>query len=180
MILSTRNIVLIGFMACGKTFTSRELARRLDRERVSTDEMIVQLEQRSIADIFAQSGEPYFREVERRVVASVAARQGLIIDCGGGVARDPVNLQALKATGVSFYLQASPEAIFRRTKGKVDRPLLNVSDPLTTINKLLAERDPHYRQADFLIDSNEDNISQVVNAILAILANYSPDSAHSA
>ncbi|MBF0594541.1 MAG: shikimate kinase [Candidatus Omnitrophica bacterium] len=170
MIIASKNIVLIGFMACGKTFTSRELAVRLKRERVSTDELIVQREKRSIADIFAQSGEPYFRQLERQVVADLASRQNLIIDCGGGVARDEVNFNALKKTGISFYLYASPEAIFRRTRGTTDRPLLNVSDPLATIKQLLAERDPFYRKADFLIDSNEDNIGKVVDDVLGILS----------
>lgn len=174
MLNSTRNIVLVGFMACGKTFTSRELARRLNRERVSTDELIEQREGRSIPDIFSQSGEPYFRQVERQAVAEAAGRENLVIDCGGGVARDPANFSALRKSGIIFYLYASPEAVYRRTRGRTDRPLLNVSDPLAKIKELLAERDPHYRQADFLIDSNEDNINKVVDDILDILSNDSP------
>ena len=63
MFNSSKNIVLIGFMACGKTFTSRELASRLNRERVSTDDLIEKREGMSIADIFAKKGEPYFRQV---------------------------------------------------------------------------------------------------------------------
>ncbi len=173
----SKNIVLVGFMACGKTFTSRELAVRLKRERVSTDELIEHREKRSIADIFSQSGEPYFRQVERQIVAEVALREDLVIDCGGGVARDEVNFNVLKKTGVSFYLYASPEAVFRRTRGKTDRPLLNVPDPLAKIKQLLAERDPHYRKADFLIDSDEDNIGKVVDEILKVLSRYSPRSA---
>lgn len=169
-----KNIVLVGFMACGKTFTSRELAIRLGRERVSTDELIELKENRTIPQIFAESGEPYFRQIERQVVSEVAARQGLIIDCGGGVAKDEVNFSALKRTGISFYLFASPEAVFRRTRGKTDRPLLNVSDPLAKIRQLLAERDPHYRKADFLIDSNEDNIGKVVDDILKIISDQFP------
>jgi shikimate kinase len=164
-----KNIVLYGFMACGKTTVSRELARRLGRERVSTDERIEQREGRSIPDIFAQAGEPYFRQVEREVVAAAAAGSGLIIDCGGGVAASDVNFDALKHNGVSFYLYASPEAIHRRTRGKTDRPLLNVPDPLAKIRELLAKRDPCYRKADFTVDSNEDNINGVVEAILQIL-----------
>jgi len=172
-----KNIVLIGFMACGKTFVSRELARRLGRERVSTDELIEQREGRSVPDIFAQSGEPYFRQLERDIVQELSAREKLIIDCGGGVAANEVNLNALKQKGISFYLQAFPEAIHRRTKGKTDRPLLNVPDPLSKIQELLAKRDPHYRKADFVVDSNEDNISRVVDAILEIISSRSAHSA---
>ncbi len=169
MDLTDKNIVLIGFMASGKTLSSQELARRLGRERVSTDELVEKREGRRISDIFARSGEPYFRRLEREVVLECSARRGLVIDCGGGVAADPQNMQALKGTGVSFYLYATPESIYRRTKGKTDRPLLNVADPLGKIQQLLAQRDPHYRQADFVVDSNEDNIGKVVDEILNIL-----------
>ncbi|MEI8012153.1 MAG: shikimate kinase, partial [Candidatus Omnitrophota bacterium] len=106
--LLDKNIVLVGFMACGKTFTSRELASRLGRDRVSTDELIEVREGRVIKDIFAQSGEPYFRRVEHEVVQDCSGRQGLVIDCGGGVAANEGNFNALKATGISFYLYASP------------------------------------------------------------------------
>ena len=167
-----KNIVLIGFMASGKTLSSKELAKRLDRERVSTDDLIEQRERRGIPDIFVQSGEPYFRKVESDVVREVSARQNLVIDCGGGVAANEDNMKALKDTGVVFYLNASPESIYRRTKGKADRPLLNVADPLGKIQQLLAQRDPLYRKADFVVDSDEDNIGKVVDDILTILQKH--------
>jgi shikimate kinase len=165
-----KNIVLIGFMASGKTLVSRELSKRLNRERVSTDELIEAREGRSIKDIFAQSGEPYFRVLEREVVRQLSLRDGLVIDCGGGVAAFEENLNALRSGGVCFYLYVTPESVLRRTSGRTDRPLLNVEDPLSKIKELLAKRDPHYRKADFLVDSNEDNISGVVDEVLSILS----------
>jgi shikimate kinase len=170
--LKNKNIVLVGFMACGKTFTSRELAQQLGLKRVSTDELIEEREGRSITQIFLVSGEPYFREREREIVKECAAKSGLVIDCGGGVAADEANFNALNATGISFYLEASPEAIHRRTKGRTDRPLLNVKDPLKKIKELLAKRDPHYRKAHYVVDSNEDNIGKVVHEILYILQTH--------
>jgi shikimate kinase len=169
MSVPEKNIVLVGFMASGKTFVSRELSRRLGRERVSSDELIVSREGLAIADIFAGKGEPYFRQVERQVIAGLSVRGGLVIDCGGGVAVDPDNMKALRQRGVLFYLEVSPQTVHRRTKGRSDRPLLNVEDPLQKIQQLLALRDPHYRQADFVVDSNEDNIGKVVDEILSIL-----------
>ncbi len=167
--IKNKNIVLVGFMASGKTLTSRELAKRLGVERVSTDETIEAREGSSIADIFKTKGEPYFRELERGIVREFASRTGLVIDCGGGVAANEENFDALKRTGISFYLNASPEAIHRRTKGRSDRPLLNVPDPLEKIRQLLAARDPHYRKADHVVASNDDNIGKVVDDILHIL-----------
>lgn len=166
---NSRNIVLIGFMASGKTLSSKELSRRLGWKRVSTDEFIENQEGRKITDIFAQSGEPYFRQLERKIVKELSAQSNLIIDCGGGVAADPENVANLKSGGVLFYLYASPESVLRRTAGKTDRPLLNVPNPLEKIKELLARRDPHYRKADFVVDSNDDNIGKVVDEILRIL-----------
>jgi len=170
MLKMNKNIVLIGFMASGKTLSSKELARRLKRKRVSTDELIAEREKKSIAEIFAQSGEPYFRKLEREVVHEIAAQKNLVIDCGGGVVTDPENLQALKANGIVFFLEAAPEAVYRRIKGQKNRPLLNVADPLDKIKTLLAERDPHYRMAHHVVDSNDDNIGKVVDDILNILS----------
>jgi len=170
MVKTDKNIVLIGFMASGKTLASRELAERLDRERVSTDEMITEREGRTIREIFAMSGEPYFRQLEKQVVQEIAGRRNLVIDCGGGVVMNEDNLNALKANGVLFFLEASPESIYRRTKGMKNRPLLNVNNPLEKIQELLALRDPHYRKAHHVVDSNSDNIGKVVDDILNILS----------
>ncbi|NLE65231.1 MAG: shikimate kinase [Elusimicrobia bacterium] len=171
--IQQKNIVLVGFMASGKTFASKEIALRLGRQRVSTDEMIEKREGRPIARIFSESGEPYFRAIEKDVVREVAAQTGLVIDCGGGVAANDENFKALRSSGISFYLEATPESVYRRTKGKTDRPLLNVADPLQKIKELLAQRDPHYRKAHFIVDSNEDNIGKVVDEILSILQSLS-------
>lgn len=165
-----KNIILVGFMASGKTFASRELAGRLGRQRVSTDERIEAREKMTIAEIFSRKGEPYFRQVEKEVVRETAACADLVIDCGGGVAANEENFNVLKAGGVSFYLCVSPESVYRRTRGRTDRPLLNVPDPLGKIKDLLAQRDPHYRKAHFIVDSNEDNIGKVVDDILSILS----------
>jgi shikimate kinase len=170
MVIMNKNIVLIGFMASGKTFVSRELAKRLNRERVSTDEVIEAREKRSISEVFAQSGEPYFRKLEKQVVHDIIGRKNLVIDCGGGVVMNEENLNALKASGIVFFLEASPESIHRRTKGLKGRPLLNVENPLEKIKELLALRDPHYRKAHHVVDSNSDNIGKVVDDILNILS----------
>jgi len=81
------------------------------------------------------------------------------------------NFNALNKTGISFYLQASPKPS-STTQGKKDRPLLNVDDPLAKIQELLARRDPHYRKANYVVDSNEDDIGKVVHEILRIIKNH--------
>ena len=146
--MTTKNIVLVGFMGAGKTVTARVLAKRLGRVLVSTDEEIIRKEGRAITDIFRDSGEAYFRDVEQRTVRELSARSGLVIDCGGGVVLNKANLDALKAGGTVIYLKTSPEVVYARVKDQTHRPLLNVDDPLQKIKDLLATRASFYAQAD--------------------------------
>lgn len=80
-----KNIILIGMMGCGKTTVGRLLAQALGRELVDTDEAIERREGRSISDIFAQEGEPYFRDLEAALCQELAQRDGLAVACGGGL-----------------------------------------------------------------------------------------------
>ena len=163
------NVVLIGFMGAGKSMVSRRLSLQLKKEVVSTDELIVEREGRPITEIFAQSGEPYFRALEKKVVSEVAARKGVIIDCGGGVVLDPENLAFLKQTGVVFYLSATHEKIYQRIKDQTHRPLLNVPQPLARLEELLIKRQAFYEQADYIIDTNDNDWERVCEDIEMIV-----------
>ena len=99
-----KNIALVGFMGCGKTAVSRLLSKHLRSQLVSTDELIIQREKLSIAEIFTAKGEPYFRELERKIIAELAQETGLVIDCGGGIALQEENIKNLKHIG--FRLKA--------------------------------------------------------------------------
>ncbi len=173
------NIVLIGFMGAGKSLLSQRLSVRLNWTVLSTDDLIVKREGRPITDIFAQSGEPYFRAVEKKVVSDIARKDEIIIDCGGGVVLDPENLAVLKQKGVVFYLSATPEKIYQRIKDQTHRPLLNVPDPLARLEELLAKRQAFYEQADYTIDTNDNDWQRVCEEIEMIMSerakNMSPD-----
>lgn len=165
-----KNIVLIGFMGCGKSKTSRELATRCARRRYSTDKMIQRKEGMTIPEIFRLKGEAYFRRVEKDVVAKVAVRKNAIIDCGGGVAVDPENMAHLKKNGVVFYLKASPKCLFENIKAGKPRPLMQVADPLAKIKELLRLREKHYRKADHVIDANFKTIPDIADQIESLIA----------
>lgn len=165
----TKNIVLIGFMGCGKSKVSRVLVDRLGRERFSTDKIIEKKEGRTIATIFKEAGEPYFRKLEEEVVAEVAGKENVIIDCGGGVVLNPKNLAALQKHGCLFYLKASPESLLANIKVGKPRPLLQVADPLSKIHELLNARRSVYEQADFTIDADFKTIPQVADQIVKIV-----------
>ena len=163
-----RNIVLIGFMGSGKSLTSKELARVLKRKVISTDQLIEEIEGRAIAEIFRDSGETYFRKLEKDVVGDVSERTGIIIDCGGGVVLDSENMVNLKRNGTVFFLSAPPERIYNNIKGQKHRPLLNVEDPQAKIGALLSARQSFYEKADIIIDADK-SIDLIAEDILKVI-----------
>ncbi len=166
----TKNIVLIGFMGSGKSLTSNKLARVLKRKIFSTDKLIEQRESRAITDIFRDSGEAYFRKVEKDVVGEVSGQTGIILDCGGGVVLDAENMANLKKNGIVFYLSAPPQRIYNNIKGQKHRPLLNVEDPQSKIGELLQARKAYYEKADVIIDADKP-IDQIAEDILEAIKN---------
>jgi len=161
-----KNIVLIGFMGSGKSLIARELGKRLGSEVVVTDALAELGEGQTIDQIFKSKGEAYFRDLEVSIIKEISLRQGIIIDCGGGVVLRKENLQHLKHHGIVFYLQASPEVIYQRIKNEKHRPLLQVPDPLGCIKELYNQRLPLYSQADFTIDASDASIESPVVEIL--------------
>ena len=166
----SKNIVLVGFMGSGKSLTSNKLAGALNRKIVSTDKLIEQRERRTITNIFRDSGEAYFRQIEKETVKQVSEQTGIIIDCGGGVVLDPENVENLKKNGRVFYLSAPPERIYSNIKSQKHRPLLNVEDPQAKIGELLQARKPYYEKADIVIDADK-SINQIAEDILEVVNN---------
>jgi len=161
-----RNIALVGFMGTGKSTVGRQVARGLGFEFVDTDSLIEDAAGMEIAEIFKQAGETAFRRLERSVVQAVAGREGLVIATGGGLVVDPANLDSLKTHAMVVCLWASPEAIWERTKHHTHRPLLNDPDPQSRIRELLAEREPHYRKADIIINTGLRPIREVAQQVI--------------
>lgn len=161
------NIILIGFMGCGKTTVGLRLSYRLRRTVLDTDKIIEREEQRIISDIFATDGEAYFRDRETdclRKLTDSASNQ--IISVGGGLPMREVNRELLHELGQVFYLRATGETIYERLRGDTTRPLLQGDDPLTKIRTLLEERDPHYRAAaDVVITVDDRSFQDILDEI---------------
>jgi shikimate kinase len=162
------NIYLVGFMATGKTAVGRELAKKKKWQFVDLDELIELREKRTIADIFAKEGEPYFRQLEKRLLKEVAVEKKFVIACGGGIVIDKDNIKIMKNTGIIICLSASPEAILKRATGYAHRPLLNVREPREQIDLLLKMRAPYYALADKTIDTSGISIKEVVHKIIKL------------
>lgn len=143
------NIVLIGLMGSGKSAVGRLLAERLDRPFIDTDTLIEAEAGCTIPAIFAAEGEEGFRRREAEVIARAAAGDGQVIATGGGAVLRPENRDALRRNGLVIWLDAPPEALYRRVRaqGIRRRPLLAGPDPLGRLRALAAARAPAYAAA---------------------------------
>lgn len=161
------NVILIGFMGCGKTTVGLRLSYRLRRTVIDTDKEIEREEKRTISEIFAKDGEPYFRDRETqslRKLITAAANQ--IISVGGGLPMREENRRLLHELGQVFYLRAEAETIYERLKDDTTRPLLQGEDPLTKIKTLLRERDPYYLEAaDVVVTVDGKSFDEILREI---------------
>jgi shikimate kinase len=161
------NLVLIGYRGTGKSTVARLLAERLGREVVSLDAEIVR-QHGPIPDIVAQHGWPHFRDLEAAVTERVAARDGIIIDAGGGVILRPDNVENLKRNGRLFWLRASVPAIVARIEGGTQRPALTAGKSFTEeVEDVLRERTPLYEAAaDHSVDTDGRTPAEVADEVL--------------
>jgi len=165
------NIVLIGYRATGKSTVARLLAQRLGWQWVDLDVEIERQAGKSIAQIFAEDGEPVFRDWESRVVSEFCGRSGWVIAAGGGAPLRAENRKVMRANGRVVWLTASPETIHRRmttdpTTG-ARRPNLTSQGGIAEIIELLSKREPIYREtADWVVDTEGKSPDAVVQEIL--------------
>lgn len=151
-----KNIVLIGFMGCGKSTIGKELAKNFNFSFIDTDNIIKIEQQKSIQEIFDTFGESYFRSIEKKVYEKVSNLKNCVISTGGGVIKDKQNIQNLKKNGIIVYLKATPEKIYENIKYDNKRPLLKNQDKFNTICSLLKEREPLYKKyANIVFDVND-------------------------
>ena len=163
---SIHNLALIGFMGSGKSCVGRLAAEMMHFTFLDTDHVIEARAGKSISDIFAQDGEPAFRQWERRIVEELTRRHRTVIATGGGLPTDEANLTSLKTHALVVCLWASPEAIYERVKGHEHRPLLNDPDPLARIRELLTAREGFYRQADVLVNTEMRSLREVAQHVV--------------
>jgi 3-dehydroquinate synthase len=172
------NLILTGFMGTGKSAVGRELARRqrasgLAVEFVDMDALIEAREGKTIAEVFQERGEPYFRHQEAVLCRELAARSGLVIATGGGALIPDANREILSASGPVVCLSASLEEIMRRLAGVRNRPLLGGADCAPAewrarIAALLAERSEVYARIPLQVDTTGMSIAQVADAVVSV------------
>lgn len=146
------NIVLCGFMGCGKTTVGKELARLLGRKFIDTDEMIENEQGVSISEIFDTHGEEYFRELEFEACKSLGASDGAIISTGGGAMTFERNVDAIKKNSKIVFLDVPFDVICKRVGNSKTRPLFRDK---AKAKALFDERKSKYKAAaDYVFDGN--------------------------
>ena len=168
------NIALIGFMGSGKSTVGRMVADQLRFTLLDTDHEIEARSGKSVAQIFALAGEAAFRQLEHELVLELASREQTVISTGGGLPVNPANLDSLKQHALVVCLWASPERIWERVRHHAHRPLLNGPDPQGKIRELLMEREPFYRQADVLLNTELRTLKEIAHQIVAQFRMFSP------
>ena len=152
-------IALVGLPGSGKTTVGRQLARRLSLTYFDSDHVIEQRIGCSIRTYFEHEGEERFRELESAVLDELTQKSGAVLR--------EVNRQSLHSRCQVVYLNSHPDELFRRLRHDVNRPLLQVADPLTRLRDLYTVRDPLYRAAShFIIETGRPSVATLVNMIV--------------
>lgn len=171
--MKKNNIILIGFMGCGKTSVGHLLSRILQYHFIDTDSLIEEKEKRTIKEIFATDGESVFRQMETECIKDLLREENqvpMIISVGGGLVLKKENQELLKELGTVIFLDASDDTLYERLKQDTSRPLLQTENPKERISSLLLERKPIYEESStIIIDVNNSSILKSANEIIDVL-----------
>lgn len=166
-----RRVLLVGFMASGKSTVGPVLARALGWDFEDMDAVVEAGEGRSVARIFAEDGEARFRRMEERAADRLLALDGVVVGSGGGWAAAPGRLDTLPRGTLSVWLKVSPEEAVRRAGAHPGtRPLLAVSDPVGAARELLRERSSRYARCALEVDTEGRTVEDVAARILDEMA----------
>jgi shikimate kinase len=158
---------LVGLPGSGKSTVGRQLSRRLQLPFIDSDHAIEERLGCSIREYFEREGEDRFRDVEEEVIDTLTLNHQGVLSTGGGSVLRPANRTNLKSRGHVIYLKSSPDELFRRLRHDLNRPLLQVPDPMKRLRDLFHVRDPLYREtAHFLLETGRPSVSTLVNMIV--------------
>lgn len=163
-----KHIVLIGLPGAGKTTVGKLVADRLQAGFVDIDNVLIRKEGKPIAMIFAEKGEPVFREMERKEVDTALANEPAVIAPGGGWAAQPGALDAAKPQGYFVYLKARAEVAAGRAEPSGTRPILLGDDPVARMRELYQTRDPYYARADATVLTEAKSAENVAAEVVKL------------
>ena len=161
--MTVDKVFLVGFMAAGKTTVARALADRLGWHAEDVDALIEARERRTVAEIFARHGEPYFRALEREILLLLLPLRHLVVATGGGTFADPDNRLAINQDGLSVWLDVSFEDVLARLPVDGRRPL---AADRSQMERLFAARQLAYTQAHLRVDASGPHTEAIVERIM--------------
>jgi len=165
------NIILVGFMGCGKSTIGRRVAQRLGCDFLDSDELVVAKAGKSISGIFADEGENRFREMETAELAALDDSRHFVLATGGGAILSEKNREILRKLGCVVWLHADLETLFERASRTKRRPLLEVENPRSTFASLLESRIPLYKEiSDISLDATGLSHDQTVENLISQVA----------
>jgi len=170
--LGNHAIVLVGLMGAGKTTVGRRLAEKLGIPFVDADHEIELAAGKRIPEIFADHGEAYFREGERKVIARLLEGGAQVMATGGGAFMNEETRRRIREVGVSVWLRADLSLLMKRVTRRSDRPLLKNDDPAAVMARLIDQRYPTYATADITVDSRDIPHTSIVKDVIKALADW--------
>lgn len=168
--LGRRSIVLVGLMGCGKSSVGKRLAAKLSLPFIDADEEIEKVAAKTIGEIFADQGEDFFRDRERKVICRILANGPQVLATGGGAYMHMDTRQFIRDMGISVWLKAELAVLMRRVGKRDTRPLLKTGNPEATMRKLIEMRYPVYAEADITVESRDEPHDTIVMEIVNRLA----------
>jgi shikimate kinase len=160
------HILLIGFMGAGKSTVGRLVAQRLELPFVDLDAQIEERYDATITEIFSETGEPGFRDIESRALESMVGAPDSVVACGGGVVVLEANRRLLSRLGTTILLDVDAATVIDRVGQSASRPLLS-GGGRAVAERLLEEREPWYRAAaDHVVDTHGKSVEQTADAIV--------------
>lgn len=161
------NIILIGFMGCGKSSVGVRLSYELRIPLLDTDKEIERQHKAAVSEIFEKHGEEAFRNMETEcLIGLLKDKDEKIISVGGGLPLRSENRVLLKELGRVFYLRVSAETVCKRLAGDTTRPLLQGENPKEKVRELLGKRSSIYEAAaDVIIDADDKGFDELISEI---------------
>lgn len=169
------NLYLVGFMGTGKSTVGRQVARQLGFQFLDSDHEIEKQQGKPVTRIFAEEGEPRFREMEREFIEHGHPAERCVIACGGGLVVPAGMLERLQSRGIVICLHAPLETILKRTMHANHRPLLHVENPEQRLRDLYAQREAIYRRTGTMVLTDSRPLREIAGHVLRV---YRLESVH--
>lgn len=168
---SKPHLILVGLPGSGKTTVGQAVAQRTGRTFLDIDQEIERREGRSIAQIFGEKGEGYFRQKERDITEELTYFGNMIIAPGGGWVSDPEVVSIVRPPAKLVYLRVAPETALKRLGPmRMMRPLLSRPDPLAELKRLLEARKAAYESADHVVSTELYDLQKVIDKVTELVS----------